>query len=211
MFSDPNLRGKRAETESSVDPDPRFGSVCLDELLFSFDWAHQNPFVPPGRIALMSSQMVMYGQEYDQIKRLCERLVREANAKVVFLVDKNGQLIASAGETAQIDTTSLASLTAGNIAATGGIAKLINEREFSQIFHEGERDNLHISIVGQRVILVVIFDHRSSLGLVRLRVRRTSMELNGIFALIAQKAAAPGVGSPFAEITDDDIDSLFSN
>lgn len=159
----------------------------------------------------MNTQMVMYEQEYEQIKRLCERLVREANAKVVFLVDKNGQLIASAGETAHIDTTSLASLTAGNIAATGGIAKLINEKEFSQIFHEGERDNLHISIVGQRVILVVIFDHRSSLGLVRLRVRKASEELGAIFDQMAAKAEAPGAASPFAEITDDDIDSLFSN
>ncbi len=159
----------------------------------------------------MSSQMVMYEQEYEEIKRLCDRLTREANAKVVFLVDKNGQLIASAGETAHLDTTSLASLTAGNIAATGGIAKLINEKEFSQIFHEGERDNLHISIIGQRVILVVIFDQRSSLGLVRLRVRKASEELNTIFNAISAKAEAPGAASPFAEITDDDIDSLFSS
>ena len=106
-------------------------------------------------------------------------------------------------------SASLASLTAGNIAATGGIAKLINEKEFSQIFHEGERDNLHISIIGQRVILVVIFDQRSSLGLVRLRVRKASEELNTIFSSIAAKAEQPGA-SPFAEITDDDIDSLFS-
>jgi predicted regulator of Ras-like GTPase activity (Roadblock/LC7/MglB family) len=156
-------------------------------------------------------QMVMYEQEYEEIKALSDRLVREANAKIVFLVDKNGQLIASAGETGHIDTTSLASLTAGNIAATGGIAKLINEKEFSQIFHEGERDNLHISIVGQRGILVVIFDHRSSLGLVRLRVRKASDELAVLFQRMATKAAAPGKGTPFAEISDDDIDSLFSS
>jgi predicted regulator of Ras-like GTPase activity (Roadblock/LC7/MglB family) len=171
---------------------------------------------PPGRGQHLSakdigmqSQMVMYEAEYEQIKKVCDRLVREANGKVVFLVDKNGQLIASAGDTAHLDTTSLASLTAGNIAATGGIAKLINEKEFSQIFHEGERDNLHISIIGQRVILVVIFDQRSSLGLVRLRVRKASEELNNVFTVIAQKAEAPGA-SPFAEISDDDIDSLFS-
>jgi len=37
-----------------------------------------------------------------------------ANAKVTFLVDKNGQLIASFGETQNLDTTSLASLTPEN-------------------------------------------------------------------------------------------------
>jgi len=54
-------------------------------------------------------------------------------------VDKNGQLIASAGDTHNIDTTALASLTAGNIAATGGIARLLGEREFSILFHEGRK------------------------------------------------------------------------
>lgn len=160
----------------------------------------------------MAAQTVMFEQEFQQITRVCQDLTRAAQAKVVFLVDKNGQLIASTGDTANLDTTSLASLTAGNIAATGGIAKLINEKEFSQIFHEGERDNLHISIVGGRVILVVIFDQRSSLGLVRLRVKKASEELAGIFAALQKKAEAPGgaAGAAFAEISDDDIDSLFS-
>jgi predicted regulator of Ras-like GTPase activity (Roadblock/LC7/MglB family) len=160
-------------------------------------------------------QMIMYDEEFQQIKTVCERLAREANSKIVFLVDKNGQLIASVGATENLDTTSLASLTAGNIAATGGLAKLIGEKEFSILFHEGEKDNLHISIIGGRVILVVIFDSRSSLGLVRLRVKKASDELNKIFDILMKKAQAPGgglggPGSPFAEITDDDIDNLFS-
>ena len=162
----------------------------------------------------MSSNFVLYEEEFKHIEAVCQRLTRDANSKVVFLVDKNGQLIAATGEIEGLDTTSLASLTAGNIAATGGIAKLINEKEFSQIFHEGERDNLHISIVGQRGILVVIFDDRSSLGLVRLRVKKASDELADVFTKIAEKVekgiGGEGFESPFAEITDDDIDALFS-
>jgi len=160
---------------------------------------------------MVNPQMVMYEEEFNQITAICDRLCREANAKVVFLVDKNGQLIASAGATENIDTTSLASLTAGNIAATGGLAKLIGEKEFSILFHEGERDNLHISIVAGRVILVVIFDSRSSLGLVRLRVKRATQELGGIFDNLLRKIEDPASGSPFAEITDEDIDNLFSD
>lgn len=155
----------------------------------------------------------MYEEESKLIDVVLERLNREANAKVVFLVDKNGQLISASGDTKNLDTTSLASLTAGNIAATGGLAKLIGEKEFSILFHEGEKDNIHISIVGQRVILVVIFDSRSSLGLVRLRVKKASDELKGIFDGLLKKMEqkeALNVESPFAEITDDDIDSLFS-
>ena len=162
--------------------------------------------------------LVLHEEEFDQIVAEVERLCRDANAIVVFLVDKNGQLIASSGNDGGMDTTSLASLTAGNIAATGGLAKLLGEKEFSILFHEGEKDNLHISLVGDRVILVVIFDARTSLGLVRLRVRRTSESLLRIFDDIArkserEKAVVGAGGAPgdalFAEITEADIDNLF--
>lgn len=161
---------------------------------------------------MANPQLVMYEEESKQVSAIIDKLNKEANAKVVFVVDKNGQLISSSGETEGLDATSLASLTAGNIAATGGLAKLLGEKEFSIQFHEGERDNIHISIVGGRVILLVIFDQRSSLGLVRLRVKKASDELGKIFEELAKKAESQAASgeSPFAEITDDDIDNLFS-
>src|SRR5512140_639613 len=167
-----------------------------------------------GRQGMSNPTLVMYDEEFQEVNAVIERLLQEANAKVIFLVDKNGQLISGVGDTERFDTTSLASLTAGNIAATGGLAKLIGEKEFSILFHEGEKDNLHISIVGGRVILVVLFDARSSLGLVRLRVKKASDELTVIFDRLMQKAEekekSGATDFPFAEITDDDIDNLFS-
>jgi len=165
---------------------------------------------------MAAPDIVMYEEEFNQIKQIISKLRIDANAKVVFLVDKNGQQIAAHGDIENLDTTSLASLTAGNVAATDGLARLIGEKEFSILFHEGEKDNIHISIVAQRVILVVIFDEKSSLGLVRLRVKKASHELNDVFARIMSKvesekaAAGSAFESPFAEITDEDIDSLFS-
>jgi len=160
------------------------------------------------------SDLIMYEEEFRKIDEELQRLYIQTNSKVVFLVDKNGQLIASAGETHDIDTTSLASLTAGSIAATGGIARLLGEKEFSILFHEGEKDNIHISLIGQRIILVVIFDRRSSLGLVRLRVKKVSESLVRIFDDIGSKTEKEKTEgrmeeSPFAEISDEDIDNLF--
>jgi predicted regulator of Ras-like GTPase activity (Roadblock/LC7/MglB family) len=161
---------------------------------------------------MMGPNLVMYEEEFERINSILARLWVDANAKIVFLVDKNGQQIAAKGDLEKVDTTSLASLTAGNVAATDGLARLIGEKEFSILFHEGERDNIHISIVAQRLILVVIFDERSSLGLVRLRVRKAAQELEEVLNDMANKAAKQGQApvSPFAEITDEDIDNLFS-
>ena len=156
---------------------------------------------------------ILHEKEYNEIQSVLKKLLADSYAKVVFLVDKNGSLMASSGETGSFDTTSLASLAAGNIAATGGLASLIGEKEFSILFHEGRKDNIHISIVGQRLILVVIFDERSSLGLVRLRVRKASAEIERVLNEMETKSQMVGTVeslSPFAEITDDDIDALFS-
>ncbi|HUK88857.1 MAG TPA: roadblock/LC7 domain-containing protein [Blastocatellia bacterium] len=162
----------------------------------------------------MTTPVVMYQDEYEQLKSVIARLCADSNAKFVFLVDKNGQQIAAHGEMVNLDTTSLASLTAGNVAATDGLANLIGERGFPVLSHEGERDNIHISIVASRVILVVIFDDRSSLGLVRLRVKRAATDLGSIFDAIETKVSSErdmgvALDSPFAEITEEDIDALF--
>ena len=159
---------------------------------------------------MVNPQMVMYEEEFNQIQNVVDRLVKDANAKVVFIVDKNGQLIAASGDVDNLDTTSLASLTAGNIAATGGMAKLLKENEFATQFHEGEKTSIHISLVAQRSILVVLFDQRSSLGLVRLRVKKAAEILTASFESIVTKMSQGGAPPVFGEITDDDIDNLFN-
>ena len=166
-------------------------------------------------MTLLGPNLVVYEEEFQRISSVLARLWVDANAKIVFLVDKNGQQIAAQGDLESLDTTSLASLTAGNVAATDGLAKLIGEKEFPVLFHEGEKDNVYIAIVDQRVILVIIFDERSSLGLVRLRVRKATQDLERVFVAIQRKVEEEkerrqdGIDSPFAEITDEDIDSLF--
>ncbi len=161
---------------------------------------------------MQGAQLVLYDEDYRRILQVIQRLVRDANAKGVFVVDRNGQLIGEAGELRGIDTTSLASLTAGCIAATGGLAKLVGEEDFPVHFHQGQRDNLHITLVSSRTILVVVFDDRSSLGLVRLRVKKAGAELARVFEELQKKSEQEHArgNTPFAEITDDDIDNLFS-
>lgn len=156
---------------------------------------------------MSQGNFILREPEYDALLAILRKLLADASGKVVFLVDKNGTLLASAGDAVGFDTTSLASLAAGNIAATGALANLIGEREFSILFHEGERDNMHLSVVADRLILVVVFDRRSSVGLVRLRVRQASARLAGVMeaALAASDAETGGI----EELTEADIESLF--
>lgn len=152
--------------------------------------------------------LLLREQQYHQIKAVLARLRMDSSAKAVFLVDKDGQEIASQGELGNLDTTSLASLAAGNVAATGGMAQLIGEKEFPTLSHEGDRESIHISVIG-RLLLVVLFDDRSSLGLVKLRSKQVSQQISSMFEAITE-AGNDDLDSPFAGITDEDIDSLFN-
>lgn len=161
---------------------------------------------------MFSGQMVIYEEEHQKLTDICERLVRDALAKAIFIVDKDGQLVTETGETAGIDTTGLASLVAGSTAATGSLALMLGEEEFPVHFHEGNSIHLHISVIGETLILVVIFDERSSQGLVRLRLKRAYPELTGVITQMHEKAKKGHKDIDiFGGITDDDIDSLFND
>ncbi|MBI4716093.1 MAG: roadblock/LC7 domain-containing protein [Nitrospirae bacterium] len=140
-----------------------------------------------------------------------DKLHREVSARFTALLDRNGQILHLLGDAHGLDTTSLATLIAGSIAATGGLAKLLGEDEFSILFHEGERDNLHITLAAQRFILVVLFDRTSPIGLVRLRAKQCVEALTPALERTTARAAQERAtaGSPLAEVTEEDIDRLF--
>ncbi|HQZ97784.1 MAG TPA: roadblock/LC7 domain-containing protein [Pyrinomonadaceae bacterium] len=135
----------------------------------------------------------------------------ECAARAVFLVDRDGQPIAFHGDIGDMDTTSFASLAAGNVAATTSMAKLIGEDVFPAVVHEGEHESIYISVIG-RSLLVVVFDERSTLGLVKIRTKRASHEVANLLEEMSRESAAQVAANNtfFSEITDEDIDSLFS-
>lgn len=155
--------------------------------------------------------MIIYEEEHAQLTQVCERLARDALAKAIFIVDKDGQLVTNTGDISTIDTTGFASLVAGSTAATGGLAQMLGEEEFPVHFHEGKHNHVHVSIIAQELILVVIFDERSSLGLVRLRTKRAYADMLKIYESVQSRMNDDSDRLDiFGEITDDDIDSLFN-
>ncbi|NVB38082.1 roadblock/LC7 domain-containing protein [Pseudenhygromyxa sp. WMMC2535] len=160
---------------------------------------------------MLNPQLSMYDEELAEIKEIADRLHQDSRARTILIVDKNGQMIAASGVDAELDTTSLSSLVAGNVAATGGIAKLIEEEEFTGQFHEGKDISVHMTIVDRRIILVVLFDKNTTHGLVRLRVKKASEALTDVFTRLAEKSANDTQKQNiFDAITDEDIDNLFS-
>lgn len=158
---------------------------------------------------MSQSPFIIQEQQFQRMKTVLARLCVECAARVVFLVDRDGQTIAFHGDIGDMDTTSFSSLAAGNVAATSSMAKLIGEDVFPSVFHEGERESIFISVIG-RSLLVVVFDERSTVGLVKIRAKRASFEVAAILdEAVRESSFTLNNTSAFSEITDEDIDSLF--
>ncbi len=160
---------------------------------------------------MAETPVVIHEHQFLRIKSVLARVCVECAARVVLLVDRDGHPLAFHGDIADMDTTSFSSLAAGNVAATTSMAKLIGENVFPAVVHEGERESIFISVIG-RSLLVVVFDERSTISLVKLRTKKASYEVAAILEQIAQDSEAQRLDetSFFNDISDDDIDSLFS-
>ena len=156
--------------------------------------------------------LVIYEEEIEEIERILNRLIKNSQAKCALLVDKDGHLITRQGFTHSLDTTALAALLAGSFASTKEIARLVGEPEFSVLFHQGKKDHIHVCLAGERSILAVIFDDRTTIGLVRLYTKDTSEELATILASATKEKRdkKSEIDSGFSASLESKLDDIFS-
>ena len=148
-----------------------------------------------------------------RIGALLNSLLREANARTALLVDRTGQMLATVGEEPRFDPVAFATLTAADFSANDQLARMLGENEFGALFHQGDRDSLYLADVARRVILVVLFDNRTTLGLVKLRVRGVVEALSALFTeMFAREAAGERrMETGFVPEAEDEIDRLFGS
>jgi len=131
--------------------------------------------------------IVITEKDIKKITYCLNKLVSLSMAHSVLLIDRSGQLIAHEGNTPEIDIISLSALTAANFGATAEIARMLGEEEFTLLFHKGRCENVYFSAVGEHVIMVTLFDDKTSLGLIRLQINKIIDELSKILSSIFEK------------------------
>ncbi len=136
---------------------------------------------------------VIYEDDQFQLDQALRELLKESNAKTAILVDQAGFLFAQQGFSQDIDVESLAVLAAGSFASTRELARLVGEEEFSVLFHQGRRDNIHLSLIGSDNILVVIFESTTTIGMVRLCARESAKKILPILENIQKRSMQKGM------------------
>jgi predicted regulator of Ras-like GTPase activity (Roadblock/LC7/MglB family) len=161
----------------------------------------------------MTARTANWSFTQDDFIAITESLLRflgETKSLCALLVDRSGQLVTTVGDAPGLDTTSFATLTAADYSANDQLAKLVGESDFSSLFHQGEK-SIYVADIARRLLLVTIFDSRTTVGLVRLRMKDEIEELtlliDRVFSRGRDSAAS---GGHLLQGADDEIDKLFN-
>lgn len=160
-------------------------------------------------MVISATSWTLTPEDEDALRRGMDRLLQESGAHSAMLVDRGGQLLAQTGDRLAFDATTFATLTAADFSANDQLARLLGETDFTSLFHQGERESMLVSDIGRRAILVVLFDSRTTLGLVRLRLRPVVEDLERIVEAMMARDAQAGAPRPILAGADEEIDRLF--
>ncbi|MHC4662853.1 MAG: roadblock/LC7 domain-containing protein [Planctomycetota bacterium] len=147
---------------------------------------------------LRDKRLIFYQADIDKINKVLEEFLKLSDSKANLLIDKEGHLVTKAGHTESYDMSTVSALVAGSFAATREMARLLGEDEFSLLFHQGKRDNIQLTLIGDRTIMATIFDERTTIGMVRLYAKEAANKLAKVFEEIGTR-----VGEAGEELADD--------
>jgi len=90
------------------------------------------------------------------------------------------------------------------------LAKLVGENDFSSLFHQGEKESIYVADIARRLLLVIIFDSRTTVGLVRLRMKDEVEELTLLIDRVFSRGRSGAAPEHLLKGADDEIDKLFN-
>jgi predicted regulator of Ras-like GTPase activity (Roadblock/LC7/MglB family) len=160
---------------------------------------------------LRQQHLCFYSRDVEAIDQELDGFLELSGATCAMLVDRSGHMVTRRGASMDGSLESIAALAAGSFSATREMARLVGEGEFSTLFHQGTRESIQISAIGDRSLFVVVFDDRSNLGLVRFYSEETSSRLTGLFAEIAARPVddSSRLSEDFSSSASAALDELF--
>lgn len=158
---------------------------------------------------MANQPLILTKTEITQIHRTLMQMLKQSDAKCAMLVDADGKCLAKRGFTSNIDTDALAALIAGSFSSTRAMATLVGETDFSVLFHQGERDHIHNILVDNNTILTVIFDDRTTIGMVRLYSKESAKVLKDTLLQSKTRAMPQDRRINIEKDLEDQLDNLF--
>lgn len=158
---------------------------------------------------LKNKRLVFYEKDVAKLDSELDAFLELSKARCALLVDRDGHLVTRRGEPMKTSEEAVSALVAGSFAATMEMAKLLGESEFSILFHQGKRDSIQLQLIGDRTLLVVLFDTRTNLGMVRFYAKEAGDRIHKVLATIPDDQRESGLTDEYGQGAQDALDKLF--
>jgi len=163
---------------------------------------------------MIEPTVALYGDAFNRAASVLEELIDQAQVRYALLVDRKGFVLAHrealwAPRPPALD--SIATLVAGNAAATQALANLLGEPKFNELVKQGEKQGLYVEDVNDLTLLVMIFDTDTPIGRVKLFGKKAASELDEITRSAVVMPRELGIDKDFRESADAMLDDLFGN
>jgi predicted regulator of Ras-like GTPase activity (Roadblock/LC7/MglB family) len=155
----------------------------------------------------MSTLPQLIEEDIRVIEAALDDFLAKSESSSALVLDKGGFIINERGDVSSYDTTTLGALAAAAYAATQGIAGLVQEATFSNVYQQGENSSILVSNIDEHCLLVAIFRAQISVGAVKYYavnvISQVSQQL-----LVAQNRA-PGEGLDLSVLNLADASEMF--
>ncbi len=158
------------------------------------------------------TNLIISDRELGTISAVLTKLMNDTNATSAMLIDKSGQVIAVQGTGMRRNATTLGALLAGVFSSSREVAKLLDEKDFRNIFQQGVQESIYTSMVEEQWLLVIIFDKHTHLGLVKVLSKKAADELGRILERVRSdttRSKSSVLNLQFRSSVEDTIDLLF--
>jgi predicted regulator of Ras-like GTPase activity (Roadblock/LC7/MglB family) len=140
---------------------------------------------------MLEPSLELYGATYDRVDAVLGDLLTRCHGRYAMIVDLKGFVLVHARslwapKPPSLD--SLATLVASNYSANLAIAKLFGEGGFKEMVQQGEDVGMFVDELGDKALLVTIFDDSAVLGRVKLFTKKASED---ILRLISENTDTP--------------------
>lgn len=172
----------------------------------------QSVYTEGGSFMEQLTNLIISDKELAAISTVLTKLMNDTNATSALLIDKSGQVVATQGAGMHHKATTLGALLAGVFSSSREVAKLLDEKDFRNIFQQGVQENIYTTMIEEQWLLVIIFDKLTHIGLVKVLSRKASEELGRILERVRSdttRTKSSVLNIQFRSSVEDTIDLLF--
>jgi predicted regulator of Ras-like GTPase activity (Roadblock/LC7/MglB family) len=146
-------------------------------------------------------------EDLDHLNLVMDELLNKSEANIALLVEKAGYLIHQCGSQESIDTTTFATLGSNAYNAVQFMAQLVNERNFTSMYQQGEHFSTLMVNVDENSLLVVVFPTHLTVGSMKYYASPAARSIAQRIEVASQRS--PAARLDLSDLDPKDVQALF--